>query len=109
MGQDDHVQDIVCPLHLSLECNVEYNLVGRIIFLPNPSGVGHFKAQIRVGDNTYLCDDLERDGMMVNLGPLYKLEEYNKNTVCVLYVRTSSSVVCLFISINFPNADLCGH
>lgn len=94
---DDHpdVKDVVCPLHLTLGSGVEYALVGRVIFIPNAEGVGHFRSQVRIGDQAYMYDDMLRDGTLGNIGPLYLLEEFDANTFCVLYVRTSIASVGL--------------
>lgn len=71
--------------------DVEYKLISRVLYPGSTAAgaVGHYTTQSRISNNTYIYNDLMRDGALANLGPLYLLEEFNAQTTFVLYLRTS--------------------
>ncbi|KAF8142672.1 hypothetical protein K438DRAFT_1784474 [Mycena galopus ATCC 62051] len=94
---DPPIAHPACPLTLHLGPSVEYELIARVIFIPNPSGnpddIGHYLTKTRLKGKTYLYNDLEREGALIELGPLYLLEEFDADTAYVLYLRISKTSV----------------
>lgn len=94
-GSHPDIRDVHCPLRLELGSDVEYSLVGRVLYEGNPGGIGHFTAEVRIGDHTYLYDDIKRGGKLTEIGPLYRLEQPHAGSVdgYLLYVRSSTASV----------------
>lgn len=88
-------REILCPLTMSLGGDVTYILIARVIYIgPTEEGsVGHYITKTRLKGNTYLYDDVRRNGSLSELGPLHLLEDHDPNTAFVLYQRTSQSFV----------------
>ncbi|KAJ7922632.1 hypothetical protein B0H13DRAFT_2317298 [Mycena leptocephala] len=84
---------LACPLTLNLGPTVHYELIARVIFMPapEPDGVGHYVTKTRLKGQTYLYNDLRRNGTLTELGPLHLLEDFDPNTAYVLYLRTSKT------------------
>jgi hypothetical protein len=76
--------------------DVEYTLIARVIFLEGePGTVSHYITKTRLKDNTYIYNDLRREGSLTELGPLHLLEDHDAQTSWVLYLRTSKASVCI--------------
>ncbi|KAJ7483763.1 hypothetical protein B0H11DRAFT_2231915 [Mycena galericulata] len=90
---DPPMPDVACPLTLSLGKEVEYQLIARVIYIPpnGPGSIGHYVTKARVKDKTYFYNDLRREGLLTELGPLYLLEEHDADTSFVVYLRTSKA------------------
>jgi hypothetical protein len=97
-GECAEIQDAQCSASFSLGA-VEYKLVGRVLYMgdsnPMGSSTGHFITHTRVGDHAYMYNDLQRDGSLAHLGPLYVLEDNHLGTVYLLYIRTTLASVCI--------------
>ena len=92
-GAFSEIRDVECPLRFSLGSDVTYKLIGRVIALKRPGSDAHFITHIRIGDQVYLYNDLERGGLLAELGPAVLLEHPYPDTIYLLYIRTSSSSV----------------
>ncbi|KAJ7763992.1 hypothetical protein DFH07DRAFT_939194 [Mycena maculata] len=90
---DPDLPQISCPLTIKLGSDVEYKLVSRVLFYGDvdPSSIGHYVTKTELKNSTYLYNDLQHGGSLVELGPLYLLEEYDRDTSYVLYLRTSKA------------------
>jgi hypothetical protein len=79
---------------------VEYELVSRVLYHPttstSPTAVGHYTNQTRIGNRSYIFNDLDRDGALAELGPLHILEDINPMVISVIYLRRSRSNVSVF-------------
>jgi hypothetical protein len=91
------LKDIYCPLTLNLGPDVEYELIARVLYSGSTSEaadtVGHYTTQTRIGDRSYVYNDLNRGGSLAELGPLNLLEDVNAQVVSVIYLRRSRSSV----------------
>ncbi|KAF8135267.1 hypothetical protein K438DRAFT_1786981 [Mycena galopus ATCC 62051] len=95
---DPPMAPIVCPLTMDMGPVVQYELIARVIYVPpmpvdteSVVPVGHYVTKTRLNGQTYLYNDLRREGVLNELGPLYLLEEFDPNTAYVLYLRTSKA------------------
>ncbi|KAJ7704039.1 hypothetical protein B0H17DRAFT_1193958 [Mycena rosella] len=90
---DPDLHEVVCPLVLKLGRDVEYRLISRVVFIPprNPDSIGHYVTKTRVKVNTYFYNDCQRNGSLTELGPLCLLEEHDRTTSWVLYLRMSKA------------------
>ncbi|KAJ7438874.1 hypothetical protein FB451DRAFT_1415998 [Mycena latifolia] len=88
---DPELPGLVCPLVLKLGADVEYQLISRVVYIApdDPTLAGHYVTKTRLKNSTYFYNDLQRDGALTEIGPLYLLEEHDRATSWVLYLRTS--------------------
>ncbi|KAJ7809166.1 hypothetical protein B0H13DRAFT_1928089 [Mycena leptocephala] len=80
---DPLAPNLSCPLTLNMGFDVEYTLIARVICLEGEPGT----------DNTYIYNDLRREGSLTELGPLHLLEDHDAQTSWVLYLRTSKASI----------------
>ncbi|KAJ7466286.1 hypothetical protein FB451DRAFT_1041007 [Mycena latifolia] len=94
-GADETFRDVSCPLIMKVGPDVEYELISRVIYSGSMAAgaVGHYTTQLRIGNNTYIYNDLLRDGALAYLGPLQLLEEFHPQTMFVIYLRRSRAEV----------------
>ncbi|KAJ7451365.1 hypothetical protein FB451DRAFT_1525745 [Mycena latifolia] len=90
-GADETFRDVSCPLIMKVGPDVEYELISRVIYSGSMAAgaVGHYTTQLRIGNSTYMYNDLLRDGALAYLGPLHLLEEFHPQTTFVIYLRRS--------------------
>ncbi|KAJ7823116.1 hypothetical protein B0H13DRAFT_2376254 [Mycena leptocephala] len=92
---DIMLKDAYCPLTLKLGPEVEYELVSRVLYHPTestaPTAVGHYTTQTRIGNRSYVYNDLDRNGALAELGPLHLLEDIDPLVISVIYLRRSRS------------------
>jgi hypothetical protein len=77
---------------------VEYELISRVLYSgeEDANSIGHYTTQIRIGDRSYIHNDLHRDGALAELGPSSLLEDVNPRVAAVIYLRRSRSSVNIF-------------
>jgi hypothetical protein len=94
------LKDTYCPLTLRLGPEVEYELVSRVLYHPTnstaPTAVGHYTTQTRIGNRSYVYNDLDRNGALAELRPLHLLEDIDPLVISVIYLRRSRSNVSDF-------------
>ncbi|KAF8142419.1 hypothetical protein K438DRAFT_1784824 [Mycena galopus ATCC 62051] len=90
---DTAMAQVHCPLILNLGTDVQYHLIARVLYIPPEATrtIGHYMTKTRVKGRTYLYNDLERKGVLTDIGPLYLLEESDPQTSYVLYLRRSKA------------------